>query len=135
VAADLAAFGQKVAAAQGYDPKDSAVDWERYGMAAQYRIGRGKGVPDPSAFRHDEYSTAGKRGTRGARKQPAAHDTVPDGFKPAPIVDSTPSVRIGGFQIRRYTSPPEPNRPHRLNRKGERVTGHYRRRVRRSKRP
>jgi hypothetical protein len=114
MAADLAAFGRKVAAAQGYSTRAAGINWEAYGRAAQYAIGKGKGVPDPAKF--------GAAAPVAARPAPAAPES------------SIATVRIGAYEISRREAPLEPNRPHRRGRRGELATGHYRRRTRRSKR-
>ena len=117
MAEDLATFGRKVAAAQGYS-RQGDVDWHRYGEAARYAIGRGKGVPDPAAF-----------ATTVAPARRAAVRTAPTTPPAAAPAAQRRGIRIGRYEISRFEEPEARNRPHHLQHRSQRSSaGRYRRR-------
>ncbi len=103
-----AAFGRKIAEAQGYSPNDPGIDYVAYGRAATYHLGRRQGVPNPAEFRTG----------------------------PAPIVASTGAakarhvIRIGRVEMSLADEPLARNRPQRTHHRGQRTTGYYRYRTR-----
>ena len=105
MAEDLAAFGRKVAAAQGYSTSGD-IDWRAYGEAARNAMGRDRAVPDPSAFG-------------------AARPSRPNAAPPASV--RGPGLRVGRYEVRRIEEPEPRNRPHHLHHKGQRSSaGRYR---------
>jgi hypothetical protein len=106
---ELASFGKRVAAAQGFDVATPGVDWVAYGREARYRIGRKLGVPPPTPE------------TRG----PIAARTGRGGQPPASAPPRR-AVRIGSFEFALVEGPPARNRPQRAHHRGEATTAHYR---------
>src|ERR1700692_3792512 len=98
MAEDLAAFGRKVAAAQGYSTGGD-IDWRAYGEAARNAMGRGRGVPDPAAFGAARPSTSTRTAAAAAYR---------------------PGLRVGRYEIHRIAEPEARHRPHHLKHKGQR---------------
>ncbi len=117
-AVDAAAFGRRVAEAQGYDPRDPSVNWSAYGHEAEYRIGRKQGVPDPARFRQPSLPRGGAS-PRSAK--PAA--------KGASSLTPRRAVRIGVFEFAVVRSSEAPNRPRHHRHPKQRTTGRARVRI------
>ena len=115
-AADLARFGQRVAAVQGYDPDDASINWEAFGRRAQYDISKRRGVPTPDGYRYP-----------GAEPERAVAEAEERDTEPAP---RGRTVRLGAYEFSAHRLPPPVlHRPRHAQRRGERSSaGYYRRR-------